>query len=208
MDTVIKMVNVESDVNNKLISKVDTGMNRLVRSIKAVGVNKTGLVAIEFKSSKVLYIDYIKNTYSYSLKALKYCKPNYNYIKGNQKRLTIVLPITLSGSRFQIALLVALANELYHGIVRSDYDGLSCNHKDCSGNYNRYGYINNRLDNLEIVDGGDNKRHERKVYWVEKICNKHISISAVDPMLYYISSLDKDELIEFFNNKGKKYVVQ
>jgi hypothetical protein len=208
MDTVIKMVNVESDVNNKLISKVDTGMNRLVRSIKAVGVNKTGLVVIEFKNSKVLYIDYIKNTYSYSLKALKYCKPNYNYIKGNQKRLTIVLPLTPSGTRFQISLLIALADELYHGIVRSNYHGLSCNHKDCSGNYNRYGYINDKLDNLEIVNKGDNSKHESIVYWAEKICNKHICISAVDPMIDFIDSLDKDELIEFYNTKGKKYVIQ
>ena len=208
MNTVIKMVNVESDVDNKLISKVNTGMNRLVRSIKAVGVNKTGLVIIQFKNDRILFIDYIKNKYSYSLKALKNSKPRYNFIQGNQKRLTIPLSITPSGTRFQLGLLVALANELYNGIVRSNYRGLSCNHKDCSGNYNRYGYINDKLDNLEIVDKGDNSRHESLIYWVEKICNKHISISAVDPMFNFIDSLDKDELIEFFNNKGKKYVIQ
>ena len=208
MDTVIKIVNVESDVNNKLISKVDTGMNRLVRSIKAVGVNNDNLVAIVFKNDKVLYIDYVKNTYSYSFKALKNRKPKYNIKKGNQKRLSIGLSIVPSGTRFQLGLLVALANELYNGIVRSDYHGLSCNHKDCSGNYNRYGYINDKLDNLEIVSKGDNSRHESIIYWVEKICNKHICISAVDPMIDYISSLDNDELIEFFNNKGKKYVIQ
>jgi len=208
MDTVIKMVNVESNIDNKLISKVNTGMNRLVRSFKAVGVNKDNLAVIVFKNNRTLYIDYVKNTYSYSLKALKNQKPRYNLINGNQKRLTIGLSIVPSGTRFQLGLLVALADELYNGIVRSDYNGLSCNHKDCTGNYNRYGYINDKLDNLEIVGEGDNKRHERLINWVQKVCNKHISISAVDPMFNYISSLDNDELIEFFNNKGRQYVVQ
>lgn len=204
--------NVEALVAAKLQTKLGGTMNNLVRNIVEVGESDDKrFIYLKLRSNRELYVDTYRSVYASSMKQLlKKNKVNYLMNRsGSSIRPCVSFRLLedTNNSKPQLAVVIGIVNELYNGICRADYTGLSVNHKDLTGNLNQYGYTNNRIDNLEIVSNELNSIHCRAMERAQKILNVHLSISAQSPDINVFRFGTESELKDWFRSTGYKYVV-
>jgi hypothetical protein len=208
-------------------SKLGGALNVIAREIKGVAVENLGetnydgeIITIEFKDGTIKHINTATNVISNSLKQVR-TKTKTN-CKLQNGRLTTVIYVGgyNHGTRVQLGTLVGLAKDFLNNIVPDSYIGKSINHIDRTGNISIYGYINNKLYNLETTSDSNNSRQWRCVKRVQDVLNIHIGLSANnDELLDIIEFVDDsklmDELANRFiianvndkvNNKGTIYI--
>ena len=204
--------NVERLVADKLQTKLGGTMNNFVRNLVEVGESSDKrFIYFKLRSSRKLYVDTYRNVYASSMRQLLK-KEKVNCLmnrSGSSIRpcISFRLQEDTNNSKPQLAVVIGIVNELYNGICRADYTGLSVNHKDLTGNMNQYGYTNNRIDNLEIVRNELNSIHCRAMERAQKILNVHLQISAQSPDINVFRFGTESELKDWFKSTGYKYVV-
>lgn len=187
-------------------SRIITAMNFLASMIDEVEITSLGetkyygeLIKIKFKDGQIKFINTRTNVISNSYKvAMTRLVSNCKLQNG---RLTTVIGFANypNGTRFQLGLLIALADEFNRGIIRDTYTDLEVNHKDRSGNNKILKFINNRIYNLELVESGKNKRHWRIVEYISKNLGVAVGFSAdnkdlMDLLEYKKSDKRKEDL--------------
>jgi hypothetical protein len=158
------------------------------------------LIKIVFKDGQIRFINTSTNVISTSYNmALNKLVSNCKLQNG---RLHTVMRFDQypNGTRFQLGLIVILAYEHYIGIKRNSYADLEVNHKDRSGSIKVLGYINNCIYNLELVNGGNNKRHWRLIDYIKKELGIQVAFSADNTELM--------DLLEFTKNDDKTVDLQ
>ena len=204
--------NVERLVADMLQTKLGGTMNNFVRNLVEVGESDDKrFIYFKLRSGRELYVDTYRNIYAASMKQLlKKNKVNCLMNRSGSSIRPCVsfrLPEDTNNSKPQLAVVIAIVEELYNGICRADYTGLSVNHKDLTGNLNQYGYTNNRIDNLEIVSNELNSIHCRAMERAQKMLGKHLSISATSPAMDIFRFGTESDLQNWFKSTGYKYVV-
>lgn len=122
-------------------------------------------------------------------------KPVFND-PGNRKliKYSVGRKVTSSFSARVIAILYELYN---NGPIHQDIDSLDVNHIDGSGNIERYGYINEKTYNLEIVNKSDNDRHIKILERLERLYpGKHFGISANDKFIMDYLTMNSDKSVK------------
>lgn len=199
---------VQQLISNNFKSKLGGSMNNLVRHISDVHIDRmitTEIIELSFDygNEKKLFIDTQLCVASKgSRHALLTASRNFD-VNGNQVRDRVVLhlPEYQSGSSYQLANIVAIADELDRGICRPCYCGLSVNHKDQTGNLNRYGYCNHRVNNLELCTTSENDKHNICCNRLNNIYNKRFSISALDKELIAVLNFGTvDEVKQYMDS--------
>ena len=190
-------------------SKINTAMNVVASKITNVEIFKcqgNSIMSIEFKDGQKKFINTATSVISSSCKQA--CNKKDTTCNIQKGRITTVLQFSEypSGTRIQIGTLIALALEKYNNITRDTYCGLDMNHKDRTGNISVYGYINNNLYNVEIVEKSLNDRHWRCLERVQKICNKHVAFSANNIILMDLIEYGNKEEIEKYINKNIDFI--
>ena len=204
--------NVERLVADKLQTKLGGTMNNFVRNLVEVGESDDKrFIYFKLRSGRELYVDTYRNVYASSMKQLL-IKKKVSYFtnrSGSSIRpcISFRLQEDTNNSKPQLAVVIGIVNELYNGICRADYTGLSVNHKDLTGNINKYGYTNNHIDNLEIVSNELNSIHCKAMERAQKMLGQHLSISATSPAMDIFRFGTESELKEWFKLTGYKYVV-
>ena len=204
--------NVERLVADMLQTKLGGTMNNLVRNIVEVGESSDKrFIYFKLRSGRELYVDTYRNVYASSIKQVN-LKNKVNLLmnkSGSSIRpcISFRLQEDTNNSKPQLAVVIAIVDELYNGICRADYTGLSVNHKDLTGNLNKFGYTNNHIDNLEIVSNELNSIHCRAMERAQKMLGQHLSISATSPAMDIFRFGTESELYNWFRSVGYKYVV-
>ena len=204
--------NVERLVAAKLQTKLGGTMNNFVHNLVEVGESDDKrFIYFKLRSRRELYVDTYRNVYASSMKQLL-VKKKVNYFtnrSGSSIRPCISFRLLedTNNSKPQLAVVIAIVDELYNDICRADYTGLSVNHKDLTGNLNKFGYTNNRIDNLEIVSNELNSIHCRAMERAQKMLGQHLSISATSPAIEVFRFGTESELKDWFRSTGYKYVV-
>ena len=204
--------NVERLVADMMPAKLGGTMNNFVRNLVEVGESDDKrFIYFKLRSGRELYVDTYRNVYAASMKQLlKKNKVNCLMNRsGSSIRPCVSFRLTedTNNSKPQLAVVIAIVDELYNGICRADYTGLSVNHKDLTGNLNQYGYTNNRIDNLEIVSSELNSIHCRAMERAQKMLGQHLSISATSPAMDIFRFGTESDLQNWFKSTGYKYVV-
>ena len=204
--------NVERLVATRLQTKLGGTMNNFVRNLVEVGESDDKrFIYFKLRSGRKLYVDTYRNVYAASMKQLL-IKKKVNLLmnkSGSSIRPCISFRLLedTNNSKPQLAVVIAIVEEIYNGICRDDYTGLSVNHKDLTGNLNQYGYVNNKVDNLEIVSSELNAIHCRAMERAQKMLGQHLSISATSPAIEVFRFGTESELKDWFRSTGYKYVV-
>lgn len=204
--------NVEQLVANSLQTKLGGTMNNLVRNIVEVGESSDKrFFYFKLRSGREFYIDTYKNTYAASMNRLE-VKNKVSYIMNRscsniRPCMSYSVPQDTNNSKPQLAVAIALVDELYNGICRPDYTGLSVNHKDLTGNSVIYGYTNNHIENLELVTGSENTVHGAALSRAHEVLNVHLQISAQSPDINVFRFGTESDIRSWFKKEGYKYVV-
>lgn len=204
--------NVEKLVAAKLQTKLGGTMNNLVRNIEEVGESSDKrFIYFKLRTGRKIYVDTHRNVYAESLKRLA-VKDKVSYIMNRscsniRPCVSFALPEDTNNSKPQLAVVIAIVDELYNGICRPDYTGLSVNHKDLTGNLVVYGYTNNRIDNIELITDSENSIHKCALLRAQEVLNVHLQISAQSPDINIFRFGTEPDLQNWFKSTGYKYVV-
>lgn len=205
-------INVEALIAAKLQTKLGGTMNNLVRNILEVGESSDKrFFYFKLRSGREFYIDTYRNVYAASMNRLA-VKDKVSYIMNRscsniRPCMSFALPEDTNNSKPQLAVAIALINELYNGICRPDYTGLSVNHKDLTGNLVMYGYTNNHIDNIELITDSENSIHKCALLRAQEVLNVHLQVSAQSPDINVFRFGTESDLQNWFKLKGYKYVV-
>lgn len=176
-----------------------SALNIIANEISNVEITKLGelpddgeIIHIKFKNNTEKFINTETNVISTTLKAA-ITKKETNCILQNN-RLTTVISVGkyINGTRLHLGTLIGLAMEFYNGISRPSYIGYEVNHKDRTGSKSIYGYLNNKIYNMEVCRKDDNERHWRCVERIQDELDIHVSFSANNP--YYLFAFEFYEI--------------
>ena len=199
-------------MSTKITSRIDTAMNIIAKEIKGVEMIKLGdtpcdgeIITIEFNNGTKKVINTQNNVIGNSIKAVRNKDCNINLQNG---RLTTTLFVGgyVQGTRIQLGALVGLAKDFLNNTVPASYVGLSINHIDRTGNKDVYGFINNKLYNIETTSDSRNSRHWRCIQRIQHLTGRHIGVSANDEeVLKFIEFNDDETLNNELFIRYKKY---
>lgn len=202
-------------------SRLDSTMNTIAKAIVRVDIYPLGerkcdgeIVRIKFNNGSTKFINTATNVISNSRRIAT--KSIETTCKLQNNRLTTVLYIAdyKNGTRLQLGTLLGLAKDFFYKTQPKSYVGYEINHIDRTGNKNIYGYINNKLYNLETCSKTDNEIHWMCIRRVQKELGNHIAFSANNEKYLnifqyfnteYIRKTIEDN-IDFIDNQGTIYL--
>lgn len=188
--------------------RLNNSINNLIRQTNAIiieyGLNED-IVTINYDNDKFLSL----TTSGFYRKWTKDKKPGAWRQADNQRgRNTIYLALKngpINGTRIPFARILGVAHYIYEndaiGSEFNGFSGMEVNHMDASGNYNRLGFVNEALYNLELCGATENKKHLACINRLKKLFSINFAISANDKeLIEIISNKSRVEIINYINN--------
>lgn len=203
-------------IKSRLFSTMNTVAKAIVKvEIFPLGEKYDGeIVTIEFKNGSKKFINTATNVISNSARKAYTKKETSCKLQNNRLSTVLYLDEYKNGTRLQLGTLLGLAKDFYYKKQPSSYVGYEINHIDRTGNQRIYGYINNKLYNLETCDKSSNEIHWMCIKRVQKELGMHIAFSANnEEYLNNFQYLSTEKLrtiiensIDFLDNQGTIYL--
>ena len=196
---------IQKLIRNNFKSQLNGSMNNIVRHIKDIKIDRmpeTEVIELSMDTGKVVFIDTNLGVHAKTRHALLTAKKKY-YYHGGQTRETITfsLPEYNDNTRINLASVIAICDELDRGFCKQCYCGFETNHKDLTGNVNRFGYSNNRIYNLEITNKYDNEIHRFVIEKLNKIYDRRFSVSAENyDLINVVRYCSDDEIRQYLDS--------
>lgn len=176
----------------------ESKLKEFVKNIKDIKVhrfNNGEIIEVYTDNKYPLIINTEKSSYTRCSKNINSVINKSAVFNNNNTRTLVKLVVNGKLTTFDFARLACIFNHLYENKVYNNLEFYDVNHIDGTGNKDKFGYINERLYNLEICDKSSNAKHIRVIEKLLKLTGKHFAISANDKSIINLVNINNDDTI-------------